>query len=237
MIKNFNSNGKEYTFYYMPHPTEPAGVLTFTDEEEERVSAWYPYIKAGDFIMDIGASFLSYTLPALAIGATVYSFSPEHEFTHIPKSIGLNYGFKKRSKLFNFGFYSKKGHFKTDTMDFIEEGKASPTIINQIKQSQVAGWYIPVTTVDEFVKEHDEITKIDFIKLDTEGAELEILYGAEKTLKKYKPKILIEYHLFKKDCGGLRTYGDEFLIDKLGYKHQAVMEIKRSDLPHILYTH
>ena len=45
------------------------------------------------------------------------------------------------------------------------------------------------------------VTKIDLIKIDTEGFELEVLKGAEKTIKKLKPTyIQIEYnwhHLFK----------------------------------------
>lgn len=37
-------------------------------------------------------------------------------------------------------------------------------------------------------------TKIDMIKIDTEGAEYDILIGAENLIKKYKPKILLEYY-------------------------------------------
>ena len=44
-------------------------------------------------------------------------------------------------------------------------------------------------------------SKIDLIKIDTGGFELEVLRGAEKTIQKFKPKyIQLEYnwhHLFK----------------------------------------
>ena len=58
-------------------------------------------------------------------------------------------------------------------------------------------------TLDNFVKKNKKIinSKIDLIKIDTEGFELEVLKGAEKTIKQFKPKyIQLEYnwhHLFK----------------------------------------
>ena len=39
----------------------------------------------------------------------------------------------------------------------------------------------------------DSKTKIDFIKIDVEGAELEVLVGAEKTINRNKPFILFEH--------------------------------------------
>ena len=37
---------------------------------------------------------------------------------------------------------------------------------------------------------------VDFIKLDVEGAEYNAILGAEQLIKKYKPTLLIENHLF-----------------------------------------
>ena len=54
-------------------------------------------------------------------------------------------------------------------------------------------------TLDSF-----ELTEVGFIKLDCEGYEPYILRGAEKTIKKYKPVILMEEKNFSK-----RYYGEE----------------------------
>ena len=49
-------------------------------------------------------------------------------------------------------------------------------------------------TVDNFIK-NNEFTKFDFLKLDVEGAELNVLYGAIESIKKYRPKLAISiYH-------------------------------------------
>ena len=58
------------------------------------------------------------------------------------------------------------------------------------------------TTIDKFVEENN-IEKIDYIKMDVEGAEKNILEGAIKTIRKFKPSLAIAiYHggkLFMED--------------------------------------
>ncbi|MEM1671529.1 MAG: FkbM family methyltransferase [Archaeoglobaceae archaeon] len=52
-----------------------------------------------------------------------------------------------------------------------------------------------MTTIDKFVEETN-IEKVDFIKIDTEGYEREIIKGAKETIRKFKPKMAISaYHL------------------------------------------
>ena len=58
------------------------------------------------------------------------------------------------------------------------------------------------TTIDKFTEENN-IEKIDYIKMDVEGAEKNILEGSIKTIKKFKPSLAIAiYHggkLFMED--------------------------------------
>lgn len=54
-----------------------------------------------------------------------------------------------------------------------------------------------VEVIEVEIKKLDEVlpcdVKIDFIKIDVEGAEYEVLEGAEKTIDKYKPVVLFEH--------------------------------------------
>jgi FkbM family methyltransferase len=53
---------------------------------------------------------------------------------------------------------------------------------------------ISTMSIDDFVK-RDGVPKVNFIKMDVEGAELSALKGAAETIKKYKPKLAIAvYH-------------------------------------------
>jgi len=46
--------------------------------------------------------------------------------------------------------------------------------------------YVNATTIDALSEAHG---RIDFIKIDTEGCELQILHGAESTIRKYRPRL------------------------------------------------
>lgn len=48
------------------------------------------------------------------------------------------------------------------------------------------------TTIDAYVKEHKIIP--DFIKIDVEGMEMDVLEGMMETIKQYKPGIMVEAH-------------------------------------------
>jgi len=63
-------------------------------------------------------------------------------------------------------------------------------------------------SIDSFVLEN-KISKIDLIKIDTEGAEISVLQGGYETIKKYLPVLIIEIHP--------SSPGLEFL-QKIGYK-------------------
>jgi hypothetical protein len=53
-----------------------------------------------------------------------------------------------------------------------------------------------VITIDDYTKNNEPP---DVIKIDTEGAELDIIKGAKKTLREYSPSLLIEVHTYKTD--------------------------------------
>ena len=71
-------------------------------------------------------------------------------------------------------------------------------------------------SVDFFVKKTGKIPTL--IKIDIEGAEVEALKGAKKTLKKYKPRIILETHSkeLKKDCFEiLKDFGYKCILTKI----------------------
>ncbi len=73
-----------------------------------------------------------------------------------------------------------------------------------------------VVTIDEFCRQHS-IERVDFIKIDTDGHELEVLEGATETLRKHRPVVVFEIgHYLLLERG--QDFGQfQSLFEPLGY--------------------
>ncbi len=66
-------------------------------------------------------------------------------------------------------------------------------------------------TIDQLIFKKKKLNRVDFIKIDSEGAEFEILTKSVKTLKRFKPAIYFETtRKAKKILSLLKKYGYEF---------------------------
>ena len=69
----------------------------------------------------------------------------------------------------------------------------------------------------DFIVEKLRLRKVDLIKMDIEGEEYNALKGAIKTIRKFKPRIIIEIHskeLRKKILNFLKKYGYDLVFEK-----------------------
>lgn len=88
------------------------------------------------------------------------------------------------NKVQNYNLYLKGLSDKVGTTFFYDNGSGS-------RIDKCAADQIETTTIDEELKEK----RVTFIKMDIEGAERDALIGAEKTIRKYKPKLAVSiYH-------------------------------------------
>lgn len=74
------------------------------------------------------------------------------------------------------------------------------------------------TTIDELVR-RKSLERVDFIKLDIEGAELSALRGAEQALRRFRPKLAVALYHDLKDFALIPEYlnglnlGYRFFLD------------------------
>jgi FkbM family methyltransferase len=168
---------------------------SFQDEIETRELWWH--IKPGDVVADVGADFGSYTLSALAQGASrVFAWSPPFKHPTNPveahtlaSSANLN-GWLDRLSLSAGGLWSEPGYLAAfdgprKAKFFASKGEAAACIAGQ--PGNCATFH--VSTLDSM-----RLEKLDWLKVDTEGCELEILVGGRETIRRCTPDILLEHH-------------------------------------------
>lgn len=140
--------------------------------------------RLGQVVVDVGAGIGTFTAKAShQVGPTgfVYAFEPEPENLTLLKR---NTEKLKNTRIFQRALWSSSG-VKTLYVHSKNWGGHS------FYPHKYAGDEIEVHTVtlDEVVK-----GRVDFLKIDIEGAELEVLKGSERILREYKPFIAVELH-------------------------------------------
>jgi FkbM family methyltransferase len=85
-----------------------------------------------------------------------------------------------------------------------------------VDDAESAGDSVPATTVDAVV-ERAGLRRLDFVKCDIEGAEMRCLAGAEATLRRFRPAMMLE--LFEPNLRQLGTSRAELAarLRELGY--------------------
>jgi FkbM family methyltransferase len=149
-------------------------------------------IEKDDVLIDAGANFGLFSIfSSHIIGkeGKIYSFEPvERTKEFLEKNI-------KNNNIDNCIVVKKAlGESNKEVDIFINDKnlEESSLVINNLLRRKEK---IKQIKLDDFIKDNN-IQKVDFIKADIEGAERNMLRGAEKTIKKFKPKIAIcTYHL------------------------------------------
>jgi hypothetical protein len=84
-------------------------------------------------------------------------------------------------------------------------------------------------TLDNVIPEN---VKIDFIKIDVEGAEYDVLIGAKQTILKSKPTIIFEFGIGASNHYGVNPKDMyELLVDQYGMKLYTLQEYLKSKNP------
>jgi len=168
------------TFFIGQYHLERGDVRIFPERENH-------VIDAGSCFGDTAVSFAG----AVGTGGRVYAFDPLQSHGEIIQHNIAQNGLEKTICLFPVGL----GGLANDVRGpVLEENIVNPGFRpSAIKPNQA----FPLRTMDGLVAA-GEIQRVDFVKMDIEGSELAALQGAEKTLRRFRPKLAISiYHRFR----------------------------------------
>lgn len=144
-------------------------------------------IRSGDVVIDVGANVGFYALLAakwMRGRGEVHAFEPFPETARrFERNLELNSQLRSMVQLHRIAL-----------SDFV--GKARMNVPDQGNQGcnhlgPTGDCEVEVSTLDAFC-ERQRLTRVNLIKVDVEGAEVALLKGAEATIRRFRPILMIE---------------------------------------------
>ena len=172
-------------------------------------------VRPGFRVVDIGANFGYYTnLLSDLVGPEGHCFAIEpnpYTVAKLRKTVSVN-GFVSRCKIIDKAL-GKAQCARVPLYASMSEPKnscvVSPGYVTTSADDKIVE--VEGTTVDIICTKEP---RIDFVKIDAEGSEFNILFGMEAVLKKFKPKVLLEFNIH-------RGYDGSHLLDYMAQYYKS----------------
>lgn len=151
-------------------------------------------------VIEVGANLGYYALLEARKVKRVYAIEPIEESV-----IALKESIKKNKyeniEVYNLAISNKNGESeitvseRSNWASMVDINKTNENYQKRFKELISGKQFVKTLTLDEFVS-REEIESIDFVRMDTEGYEVEIVKGMDKTFKLMKPGayLSIEFH-------------------------------------------
>lgn len=179
----------------------------FQEADEGVIVLLKRYLPADGVFIDIGANIGTFTLVAAraAFRGQIHAFEPSgHHFGRLSRNVALNRF--DNVTLNQKGLYDQPGEatlfLPSRAGEMNNSGAASLYTSPAEKEAQVSE-AIVLVRLDDYVRAQN-ITRIDIIKIDIEGAEIKALNGARETIAHLRPLVFMELdrdNLAKAGCG------------------------------------
>jgi FkbM family methyltransferase len=168
------------------------------------------FVHAGDTVVDVGGNHGLYTYH---LSLLVGSLGRVHTFEPLPPNLHILRHTIKTHRLQNVSVHPNACGEKTErTTIGIPVNRGIPELAGARLQGEGMMFNCAVVRLDDVIA-----TKVRFLKIDVEGAELFVLRGAEMILSKSRPVILFEASGRTQDFGYEQQAVFDFLSDR-GYQ-------------------
>ncbi|MBI4907703.1 MAG: FkbM family methyltransferase [Acidobacteria bacterium] len=188
-------------------------------EQERDIYRTGEYVQPGNLVLDCGANIGIFARTAINRGARVIAIEP------VPITLeALRRNLKAETEDGRLIIYPKGIWDKNDVlhMNLDEANHAADSFIRP--RGTGTTLLLPLTTIDAMVEEL-HLERVDFIKMDIEGAERRAVVGARETIRRHRPRMaLCLYHL-RDDPAAI--HGAVNLIDR---NYQSRWQCEQTDV-------
>lgn len=168
------------TFVFPPEDHYIGKALEIYGEySEQEVQFICSFLKTGDTVIEVGAHIGAITVPmANAVEDTVHAFEPQEAIRSLLLDNVINNNLHDVVRVYDCAL-----GMKDDRLFY----SMNPRNTGGVELKARGDFATRVETLDSY-----EFREVDFIKIDVEGMELEVLVGARATLIKCRPVIYLE---------------------------------------------
>lgn len=167
----------------------PYEAMVYLEQEEEaELQVLRKLLRSGETFVDCGANVGIWSLVAASVVGTagkVYSFEPNPPtFERLSRNLSELNSFSGTVRLCESALGSTEGE-----LNFLADDAQHN--ISSVAPCRLEGTIrVPVTTLDQTLKS----ARVNGIKIDVEGYELEVLRGAKGLLEHWKPWLCVEFN-------------------------------------------
>ena len=194
-------------------------IYAFGGYEKDLIEKVIPYIKKDSIVFDIGANIGQHSIIFSLFSKDVYSFEPN-------------------TKIFNQFFSSVKENnienIHLENVGIGENNEIRELYINPnnvgnssvIADERFDHLTIKLKNLESYV---EDLKSVDFVKIDVEGFELDVILGNKAFFEKFRPIIWLEYNPQLYDTSDYRVEQLDEFIKKNNYKIKSLkrgVEIK-----------
>jgi FkbM family methyltransferase len=187
--------------------------------EPETIKTYKKHVVPGSVVLDIGANIGAHALPlASMVGnkGKVIAFEPtDYAYEKLTRNIELNQELKLRITAIQAMLVGSNQDIKPESIPSswsLEQNDSSnkhPVHLGEYQSLEKAR----MLRLDDWCNEK-KLDRLDLVKIDVDGYEIDVLKGAVNTLNKYTPIIMMEFM--------------PYIFEERGHSFQQLLELLKS---------
>lgn len=171
------------------------GVYIFRDSQEPELAALSRFVEPGMCFVDVGANVGVYSMKAakeVGSAGLVIAIEPYWESAAM-LARNVEYNRFTNVRIRNFCVAQETGHTA------LYRNQSKPNHFGLVSSRHVDSVSVLAVRLDDLAK-WEALDRLDYLKIDAEGAEAWILAGGRSTIERFRPIIQVEIDIAKCPC-------------------------------------